>query len=671
MGDQANPFALVKASDYTDAQINSLWVELGPKVINALIEPRSPLSKYILGGKGSGKTHILRHNSYQVARLRSSKATGLDVVRRLKFLAVFLRAAALDAARFELFADSKAKWQQVFSVYFELRLAEALLEAVCDIKTTSPNEQFDDESFLRSVREVVIDESVDQCRTVQQFSDWITSERRRIDDATNNAAFSGVVSIRIPFSIGALCFGLTGALRNWSEAFEDIPVIYLIDEVENLSDDQQQVINTLLRYAEGRVSFRITGRLYARKTLATIGSGEENREGSEFVTVYLDDILNSYPHYGEFAKRFILKRLGYAGTTSGEAVREPSLYFDSIRSDGFYEHAREQLNLDGLDEEYAKRFEAALRTGLTQSTKDDVNRAVGIPEIYPILVSQLPPIIGRLNVLLFCKKFSRKSSLLDLARQIRSDSIAFVREGVRKGAYANAYGHFAGDLFAQMCRESKLGGVPYAGFENFVKMSSGNPRNLLVILGRAFEIASFRELDFINGSPLSIRLQTEAALEAARFMYERDTNYGGLSDLARMAAGRLAEVLRTARYALKIPEVSPLAVSFADTDLLPQSRRALDAALNYSFLFEIREGRPDRNSDRLMRKVQLNPLLAPRWGLPISRRGDLPLGSDILNAVFDSDLKREFDVLLKALYRRWNQPFSSNPPDESQGKLFQ
>lgn len=671
MGDQANPFALVKASDYTDAQINSLWVELGPKVINALIEPRSSLSKYILGGKGSGKTHILRHNSYQVARLRSYDAPGIDVIRRLKFLAVFLRAAALDAARFELFSDSRAKWQQVFSVYFELRLAEALLEAMCDIKSTSPNTTFEDHSFLRVVTDSILDASVEECRTVEEFRRWITAERRKIDDATNNAAFSGAMSIRVPFSIGAICFGLSAALRRWNTAFEDVPIIYLIDEVENLSEDQQQVINTLLRYAEGRASFRITGRLYARKTLATIGSGEENREGSEFVTVYLDDILNSYPHYGEFAKKFVLKRLGYVGTKAGAEVREPSLCFDAIRTDELYEHAREQLGIDGIDEEYAKRFVDALRVGLAQFAKEDATKLDCAPEVYSTLVSNLPPIVGRLNILLFCKKFSRRVPALDLAKQIHSESIAYSQSVQRKGTYANAYGHFASDLFAQMCRESKLAGVPYAGFETFVKMSSGNPRNLLVILGRAYEIASFRELDFVNGAPLSVQLQTDAALEASRFMYERDTNYGGLSDLARMAAGRLAEVLRTARYALNIPEVSPLAVSFADTDLLPHSRRALDAALNYSFLFEIRGGRPDRNSDRLMRKVQLNPLLAPKWGLSISRRGDLALSSELLNAILDSSLKREFDVLLKALYRRWNQPFTNSPPDESQGTLFQ
>jgi len=213
-------------------------------------------------------------------------------------------------------------------------------------------------------------------------------------------------------------------------------------------------------------------------------------------------------------------------------------------------------------------------------------------------------------------------------------------------------------------------GVPYAGFDNFISMSCGNPRNLLIILGRVYEIAAFRELDFINGPPVSISLQTTAAVEAARFIFERDSNYGASSDIARRAIERLASLLRTARFALKIPEVSPLAVSFSNADLTENSRVSLGLALNYSFLFEVDEGRPDRNSDRVNRKIQLNPMLSPRWELPIGRRGDISLGSDLVNAVFDDEKSAAFDVLLRSLSNKWNNPFSTSSALTRQADLF-
>jgi hypothetical protein len=201
-------------------------------------------------------------------------------------------------------------------------------------------------------------------------------------------------------------------------------------------------------------------------------------------------------------------------------------------------------------------------------------------------------------------------------------------------------------------------------------MSSGNPRNLLVLLGRLYENAAFKGIPFMGETSLPIAMQTQAALEAARFMFDRDSNYGSQSDLAREVVSRLASLLRVARYALSIPEVSPLAVSFSDSDLAPSARKFMNVALNYSLVFEIQEGRPDRNSQLLLRKIQLNPLLSPRWGLPIARRGDLSLTRNLLNAIFDPALGEDFEVLLKSQASKWNTPFKGSSLDVSQSNLF-
>ncbi|WP_134484180.1 hypothetical protein [Pseudomonas aeruginosa] len=191
MVDHTNPFSLVRASDITDAQINSLWVELGAPIINAVIEPTSPISKYILGGKGTGKTHLLRYHSYHVARLRNPKLSGVESVRKMGYLAVFLRATALDSARFEMPGEPASKWQMLFGIYLELRLAELLLDALLEIKRTSPEVLFDDASFIVALNESIDSEGVARCKDLDELKLWIESERRAIDQAVNNSAFSG------------------------------------------------------------------------------------------------------------------------------------------------------------------------------------------------------------------------------------------------------------------------------------------------------------------------------------------------------------------------------------------------------------------------------------------------------------------------------------------------
>ena len=669
MVDQTNPFSLIRASDITDAQINSLWVELGPAIIGAVIEPTSPTSKYILGGKGSGKTHLLRYHSYQVARLRNPKASGLDAVKKMGYLAVFLRATALDAARFEIPGEPPLRWQTLFGIYLELRLAELVIDALMEIKRTSPSSHFNDQEFIGVLSSHVDNEEVSHCNSLQDLKSWAESERRTIDQAINNAAFSGELKIHVPFSVGAFCLPIKQAICAWSDDLKDVPLIYMLDEIENFSEGQQIVVNSLIHYGEGLATFRVSGRLYAIKTMATIG-GEENREGSEFQIKRLDDALMNNLKFKDFARQFVRKRIGFgAQRVRGGGQFDPELSLQTIDSSLFFEDILPVVGIDSVNFEYIERFEELLRSSFSNSVAWGGD---AVTDIVKLLTKNYPLILSKLNILLFCKKYRVDVKPIKLANEIAQQARDFIsRGGAGKSGYANAYGHYKIDLFAQICKEAKGGiGVPYAGFDAFVHMARGNPRNLLIILGRLYEMAAFRNLDFTSGTPISIPLQTTAAADSARFMFERDTNYGKPSDDAREVVERLASLLRTARFALKIPEVSPLTVSFSSTDLSENSKRNLDLSLKYSFLFEVDEGRPDRNSDRINRKVHVNPMLSPRWGLPIARRGDISLNADLLNSIFDVEQGKLFDQLLKLLAIKWNNPFAFSSNSGLQGGLF-
>lgn len=159
-------------------------------------------------------------------------------------------------------------------------------------------------------------------------------------------------------------------------------------------------------------------------------------------------------------------------------------------------------------------------------------------------------------------------------------------------------------------------------------------------------------------NPLGVLRQTEAAREASRFVFEQDEHYGTLLDDVRQAVQRLGELLRTARFAQNLPEVSPLVVSYNEAVLTSRAQTTVKYALNWSFLFESKGGRPDRNSEALHKKLQINPMMSARWSLPIAVRGDLSLNSDLVNAIFDAEKADDFPRLLKALAEKWDHPLS-------------
>lgn len=663
---KSNPFALIKASDYTDKQINSYWVELGEEAVESVIEPRARVSKFILGGKGAGKTHLLRYYSYPVARMRMPEATGLVVIKQQGSIAVFLRATGIDAARFEASKGATLAWQQLFGVYLELRLVEVLIGTLIDVERTS-EASFDFEAFLVAIgRTVSIPAGLEDLEALRS---WVEKIRREIDNSVNNAAFTGSVDVRIPFSLGSLCLPISEAISAWCPSLEGMPLIYLIDEVENFSVHQQEVLNSLIRYGAGGATFRISGRLYAMQTNATLGGGEENREGSEFRTTNLDDLLRRSKRYPVFAKEFISKRLTASAENgeqaSGDVQVDPEDFFAEVDEGDFYANVIKHLGAAEPDSHAnSQRFLAALKDAIPESEAQAVHQA---------LTDDVPLMLGALNILLFCKKWTVRSPWRDVTGELRAAAVLFLTNRLSTPSYyVNAYSHYSKDLLAQFFHASRSQRtVPYAGFKTFVQMSCSNPRSLLVVLGRAYSIAAFRGLEFSATMPLSVELQTDAAVEASHFMYESDTNYGSKSSPARQATARLATLLRTARYALNVPEVSPMLVSFSEDELTEEAKKVLRSALNYSFLFEASAGRPNRNNKRVGKKIQLNPLLAPKWGLPTKKGGDIALGKAAANAIFDPDQAAEFDQVLRQLVQKWNKPFSKDESAlDQQADLF-
>jgi hypothetical protein len=670
-----NPFKLFRASDYTDEQINSLWVDIGPELVDAVIEPSSSISKYVLGGKGTGKTHLLRYFSYPAMRLRTADTCPVRMVAEHGFLAVFLRATTLDPLRFEMDEAERRNWQLLFGVYLELRLLETVVETMLDMRCSAREKAFDDPGFVTALSGQAKALADARIQDVDTLHSWLVQWRRHIDDSINNLAFGNEIDIRVPFRIGALSLNAATALSKWCADLSGVTIIYMIDEVENFSEQQQEVINSLVRFGAGQATFRITGRLYAVKTLAIIGSGERNREGSEFQKVVLDELLAQWPGFGQFAHQFIAKRMGLGVGRSDPGpghnfTQLPAGLLEELDRLRFYERAIDSLGIErgklSFKDVYEETF---LRSAANPEERTERLRAVSE------LTTELPLIIQKLNLLLFAKKWKRSTSaarVTETAATILNQSRSFVDEGqpTRKGYYANAYQQWAPDLFAQICRSSPpLSGAPYAGFSMAVKIARGNPRNLLVFFNRLYEICTFRQVRFGEGAALDIELQSEAAYQAARFFLESDSNYGAGVDEARTAVERLGALLRTARYALNIPEVSPLAFSYWEGGLTSAAAATIERALNYSFIFSLEPGRPDRNTERVNRKAMLNPLLAPKWGLPVSHRGDLALSSDLANAVFDPRQAKEFDAERKRLERKWNDPFGGSGHHSQQGSL--
>src|SRR5258708_35361396 len=126
-----NPFDVTKAVDFTDAQIAAYFVDIPGPGFSALANPRSPMPMMIRGGKGSGKTHLMRYFSYALQKMRH----GSDLVRGVQeegYIGVYFRCGGLNTGRFRGKGQSEDIWNAVFAYYMELWLAQLALACAGD-----------------------------------------------------------------------------------------------------------------------------------------------------------------------------------------------------------------------------------------------------------------------------------------------------------------------------------------------------------------------------------------------------------------------------------------------------------------------------------------------------------------------------------------------------------
>src|SRR5262249_11112946 len=139
------------------------------------------------------------------------------------------------------------------------------------------------ESALASEISQLFDEVIEVKQlTLEGLIALFTMLRREVDLAVNNAALArNLGDLRIRCTRGRLVFGVPQLFAKHFAALNGVKIAYLIDELENLTEPQQQYVNTLIREKAPPCTFKVGSRLYGFRTQRTLSAGEENRPGSE------------------------------------------------------------------------------------------------------------------------------------------------------------------------------------------------------------------------------------------------------------------------------------------------------------------------------------------------------------------------------------------------------
>ena len=653
MVEPTNPFNITRAVDFSNEQIIRTFVDLPGGGFASLASPTSSMPMFLLGGKGSGRTHLMRYFSYPVQKLRYGTDIGSGLHEE-GYIGIYLRCGGLNAGRFNGKGQTQDVWETVFPYYMDLWLAQLTLATVADaFGRSAPLKRGGHAAAQDLLTLFEVGDSVG-VNSLGQARDFLHALQRELDVAVNNAAITRKLEVVIRITRGVLPFRLPQLLAKWVPQFRGLSVLYLIDELENLSEAQQEYVNTLVREREDPSTLKIGTRRYGLRTLRTYAAGEENREGSEFEKVYLDlHYIENEEQYDAFVRSMVARRIAEsrAGDLNAEQIRAGlDACFEEPPRDRFLESELEfLLPVPSVDRAHFQRLLGNLAEARVPRERSDA--------IATTLTCSELPLLEKINVFLLYQDWYSRKDLLESAHQIGLEAEKF-RAGQKAERHENALEKFKFDLFAQLLREN---GKPqqYLGLDTFIHMSCGLPRNLLIILKHIYKWAMFYGQEPFGRTPLGREAQHAGVLEAAKWFYGDAQVLGPNGRNVQEAIARLGTFFRRLRFVDKPVETSLITFSTDKAKLTERARTVLDLAEQWSLLIEVSGGQRDRNSEAVNSKYQLSGMLSPHWDLPIYRRGTIALTDREVNAIFDPDLALEFDLIMQRRLSRMNAPFGA------------
>jgi len=665
-----NPFTTIKANDLDDSQINDQWVDLEEKKFIEYLEPNNNITQYIIGGKGTGKTHLMRYFSYKSQSIRNKK-NPLYSIKKDGYFGVYFQASSLNGSKFDQLPYNIELKQSLFEYSMELWCAGLVIQSLLDLTkegTSVFDSQENEKRFCEETIKLFSEDlfSADICNIIDLMK-IISSFSNELDNEVNNSFIKELLGENPNFKVrvnrGKLIFGIPKLLSINSKYFNGTTFLYLIDEIENISESQQMYLNTLVREKSKPVTFRIGARSHGIKSWKIFGSGEVNREGHEFEILRLDEVFITSKNYNEFATNLVFNRLVKSNinknTINSEHIKKLSYKEKKNIIDNFFEVANVNLilqtpNVDSMGNTIImNKFISKLNKKLDH----DVSQRIA-----QNLKCHVDLRIEQSAIHVFSQKWSKLKNaspqhLLDISFEIKEKIYLYLNKS-DGNEISTKLRYYQNNYTAIALRASYQNNFDqYTGFDNLLKITLGFPRHILTILRNIYKMEIFNGFTpFINGHKVSIKSQKMSLKESSDWFYEDCISEGVLGDSVAIFLDRLCELLRIDMYSDKPVECSSSSFVVDKNKLTNECKDILDWAEKTRVLIG-GDPRIDKNSQRLLNSYFINGLLCPRWGLATSRRGALKLNDNAATIIFSPQKNEDYKLLRLHFENSRNAPF--------------
>lgn len=431
----------------------------------------------ISGARGTGKTTILKALSI------SESNDPERYIRDKEYIGVYYRIDLNVTTSFEGGVLEKKERERLFSYYLICKLSYELVSQVVRFRNKLGIQN--EEKICRKFGNLFVNRS--DIYSFEDLRDLVYSELHKIRNYINNCAYEefphigdyAVIIKELPQEL----------IENSSLCKErEKTVFYLIDEFEGLSDWQQKLVLSYVKYSNRYHTYKICMRPDGLKTAQTVG-GEYIRETDDIRTVDLNDlIIENSDDYYKYALYVCRKRI--------------ELFYDK---NGYN---NEQIKLEDMLEDFTDEQEfGELFKKKTCEIHADIDNFIKKLSISDCEIERY----FKENYLDFyiCKLLYQKN------RQRKEFSKIFNSVRNKDAIYTDALGNYKYALLYYFCIRYKIQ-KDYSGFGTLVNISGGTLRYLLELCNEVFERAILVDgFDYNEPKVITHKTQTNAVMSVS------------------------------------------------------------------------------------------------------------------------------------------------------------
>jgi hypothetical protein len=541
------------------------------------------------GGRGTGKTTVLRGLSYQGQFALHEKS--IKQLDDNNFIGIYHRVNTNHVRAFVGGGLNEEEWQRIFGHYFNLIICREILLFISWHKKLANNDENISSVFCnRIAKSMQINNS---CESLESLLENVETTMYEFQAQINNIS----CEMRPFLSMAGDPIKLVIECAVSLSQFKNKTFYILIDEYENFTEYQQKCINSLIKHNSDSYTFKIGVRELGWKTRNTLNEQESLTDPADFVIIDIEQQFNDGSYFNEFAKNVCQQRI-------------KQLFLNDENKEYSIETAFEALSL----EEEALKLDVK-KTFLFEKYEDQIKENKEVIRDISLLY---------LYFMVYWAE-NHKKKLGEIVSDYQKNKLQ----------WDERYENYRYSMLFKIRKGRGMSGIQkfYAGWDTYIKLAHGNIRYLMELVYRAYE----KHLTDNNiFSPISPENQTKTAQEIGmKNLIELEGLCKNGAQLTRLLLGfgRLFNVLISGA-GKTAPEINQFSIK---GKISQESNEILRDAVMHLACIRIPGNKPSSKSTIKEYMYALHPIYAPFFVFSYRRKRKIELfDNDFLGMVTDT-----------------------------------